>query len=1217
MKHYLCFLILSPALFFGQSADQNYIKTTTYKIATTTSIASPTAAQAAITVSYFDGLGRPSQQVANKQSTSGGDIITHVDYDAFNRQVNDYLPYVRQTASLDFDPAGKASTENFYQTNVLANTGNPNFEVTTNPKSEKLFEASPLNRVLKQAAPGNDWAMGLGHEVKMDYQANAANDEVVMLTATATPDAYGAYGIVLNSSAYYPANTLYKTITYDENSGLNPVEANGSTVEFKDVEGRVVLKRTYSLSMVGTTEINDAHDTYYVYDQYGNLTYVIPPVAAVSVSGGVSATDLEKYCYQYKYDNRNRMAEKKLPGRQWEFMVYDKLDRVVATGPAAGPFSDKATSSGWLVSKYDAFGRNIMTGWMETATPFTSAARQALQQIYDGQTVQSETKRTDGINTTVGGIAFRYTNTTYPTAGYHVLTINYFDDYIYPEAPNIPGVSENQPVFYNNTVKPIGLPTCSYRRVLQASTNTNRDMTIDFYDYKGRVIRSFTRSYIAGGYQQEDTKYDFVKVIMRVHRHNRNTTVAELHTREFLTYSAQDRVIRHSYAINSSVETGAQLMAINTYDNLGQLLTKKTGGTDLTGATYYQKTDYSYNIRGWLKTINNIDDLADGTRPDLFAFKLNYNTTEDMTGYQGTALYNGNISETIWNTGSDNTKRKYGYFYDGLNRLKNAVYMKPVLNGTVGHSYDETVHYDKHGNITNLVRNGVIDDNPSTIQTDNLQYAYDGNRLMKVTDNSNNDVGFRDDKTTDPTDAADDYGYDDYGNMKRDDNKGITNITYNHLNLPVKLTFANGGIIEYLYDAAGTKLKKTVMDSGVVTTTDYLWGYQYEDGVLQFFPTSEGYVSNVVANNTNNYNYVFTFKDHLGNNRVSYGMDPSDNTLKIMSDDNYYPFGERHTGYNWTKRTFQAYKDSMSGTGFMITTPPPAYPDGDYMYKYNGKELQDELGLNMYDYGARLYDPAIGRWMNIDNFADIYVSESQYNYALNNPVKNLDAGGNFVISQEFATRYPNITFYIRNFMECDVMGSKKIVQALMDLSRPDGRSGKATLTKQRLLDALTDGKGPRLSSADDVAKPGDPFGEQANGSYDEITDIILLNNKVLSNLESTLESKNNLDSDSKSFALMAAYMLILHETGHWSDWLDGKKNNNMEAGVVLENKVWLQDSRNSKQDINDNKLIYDNQCQIKIDRFGENVFPTMFTTFPANSNNKSKEKEVHRSSRYF
>jgi RHS repeat-associated protein len=96
-------------------------------------------------------------------------------------------------------------------------------------------------------------------------------------------------------------------------------------------------------------------------------------------------------------------------------------------------------------------------------------------------------------------------------------------------------------------------------------------------------------------------------------------------------------------------------------------------------------------------------------------------------------------------------------------------------------------------------------------------------------------------------------------------------------------------------------------------------------------------------------------------------------TTEIVDESHYYPFGLKHSGY--------------------VT----AVPDPNYKYKYNGKEFQDELGLNVYDYGFRNYMPDIGRWGCIDGMAEKYVSNSPYHYANNNPVLNYDVDGNFFV----------------------------------------------------------------------------------------------------------------------------------------------------------------------------------------------------------------------------
>ncbi|MCL9807719.1 RHS repeat-associated core domain-containing protein, partial [Flavobacterium amniphilum] len=798
------------------------------------------------------------------------------------------------------------------------------------------------DRVLKQAAPGEAWKIGSNHEIKFEYGTNEASGSnvVKLFKATATwNESLLAYTNTLTQTENYPANTLYLTVTKDENwtSGNNH-----TTQEFKDKAGKVVLKRTFNN--------NVAHETYYVYDQFGNLAYVIPPLA----NAAYDSNTLNGLCYQYQYDNRNRLVSKKLPGKQWEFIVYDLLDRPVATGPVLSPWG--TGTSGSMVTQYDVYGRPTQTGWIELPMDMNSR--------YDYQTDMNN-----------GDNVFTLTTN-------RILSKNYYDNYSYAGAPTLPSQVEGEDV--SAAVK--GMPTGSWVRILTIPTETTGELSYTLYDKKGRAIRTHTDNYL-GGYTETDSKLDFIgKTHYTITRHKRTGSHTEIVATDTFTYTDQDRLKLHTHQIDGG---DVQLLFDNSYDELGQLKSKKVGGS-ATGNAALQQVDYQYNVRGWLKSINDTDGLIStdlGIKDDLFAFKISYNTPTD----NNKALFNGNISETYWRTYNDDQLRKYTYSYDHLNRLLQADYSRPG-NINILNSYKEHLTYDKNGNILSLNRNS-FEEEGYEYEIDNLTYAYDSNnknRLSKVTDSSGWSEGFNEstDPDSDGVNDSIDYTYDASGNMTKDQNKGINKITYNHLNLPVRIEFSTfkNPTIDYVYDATGRKVSKKVSyhkmvpcsGSGggggfgdvcmeqvaVVDKTDYLFGgFQYLNNVLEFVPHAEGYVKK----DGNNYVYHYNHTDHLGNVRLTYAGDAS-GTPYVVEENNYYPFGLKHD-YNYTEST-------------------------NYKYKYNGKELQDELGLNMYDYGARNYDAAIGRWMNIDNLAEKNIFESTFVYCSNNPIIFNDPDGN-------------------------------------------------------------------------------------------------------------------------------------------------------------------------------------------------------------------------------
>jgi RHS repeat-associated protein len=911
MKKHISLLLLAFFLAvnsFGQVlSNENFIYSSTpQKGIQEANYSTLTKADKIQSITYFDGLGRPMQSVAIGQGGNGEDIITPITYDSFGRQDKEYLPYTavsngtyRSTAVID------AAT--FYNT--------AKYENTLNPFSEKLFEASPLNRVLQQAAPGNDWALSKNHTIKIDYQTNTATEVKLFQVATLLVTTTGLYNPTLSQSTNYAVGQLYKTITKDENwiaTDLN----DKTTEEFKDKEGRVVLKRTYNNAL--------PHDTYYVYDEYGNLTYVIPPLA----NGAFDAATLSNLCYQYKYDYRNRLVEKKLPGKDWEFIIYDKLDRVILTQDANLKADNK-----WLFTKYDAFSRPVYTG---EYTDLLHTTRASMQAFAAANTSLFEKKQTT--ERTINGTKINYTNNAFPNLpdsdpNINLFTINYYDDYANVD---LQGAGT---AFGQTTVNSKGLPTVNKVRVLET---TQWITNVSYYDDKARPIYSFSKNDYLGTTVTVQSNLDFVGKVLKTITNHIRTAPASMNITiiDDFTYDNSGRLLTQTQKINNQDE---ELIVFNKYDDLGQLFKKEVGGKTIQARL--QTVDYTYNIRGWLKGINDVSNIGN----DLFSFKISYNDgpTDPLK-----KLYNGNISQTFWKTTNaiDTSLRSYDYSYDALNRL--------TLAADNQNKFKEQLEYDTNGNITFLQRDGnTVPGTQNYGAIDNLTYAYTGNRLDKVTDATSNTEGFNNGTSG----ASNDYSYDDNGNMKTDLNKAITDIAYNHLNLPRQVTI-NGQNINYTYDATGVKQRKIA--AGI--TTDYASGFQYEGPVLKFFPTPEGYVEY----NNGTFTYIYQYKDHLGNVRLTYkNIGTTTPTLQIVEESNYYPFG---------------LKQKVDGEQIYNSS---------YKYKYNGKELQDEMGLNLYDYGARNYDPALGRWMNIDPLAEKSRRFNPYAYALDNPVYFIDPDG--------------------------------------------------------------------------------------------------------------------------------------------------------------------------------------------------------------------------------
>ncbi|MCS2863846.1 RHS repeat-associated core domain-containing protein [Bacteroides thetaiotaomicron] len=398
------------------------------------------------------------------------------------------------------------------------------------------------------------------------------------------------------------------------------------------------------------------------------------------------------------------------------------------------------------------------------------------------------------------------------------------------------------------------------------------------------------------------------------------------------------------------------LETVYTYDDRARLLTKANTWngrfTDkityvydalgrLTGRNYGDKVSesLSYNIRGWLT----------GIESQHFSQTLHY-----VDGV-GVPCYNGNISSMIRHSGSEAGLRGYKFTYDGFSRLKDAIYGEgEQLSNNLNRFNEQVTGYDKNGNILGLLRYGQTN-TMSYGLIDNLNLVYNGNQLESVNDNATGHVFGNGMEFKDGASKEIEYEYDANGNLTKDLNKKIADIQYNCLNLPEKVQFEGGNSISYLYAADGTKLRTTYKTGNATTITDYCGNAIYENGVLIKVLTEDGYIT--VSNNQ----FHYFIQDHQGNNRVVVAQN---GTVEEVND--YYPFG------------------GLLSSSLSNNVQP---------YKYNGKELNRDNGLDWYDYGARMYDASLGRWHMMDPMAEKYYTINSYVYCINNPVGYIDPNG--------------------------------------------------------------------------------------------------------------------------------------------------------------------------------------------------------------------------------
>ena len=935
----LC-LLTECSLLYAQTGSMNYIKTIELMAGVTTpeGVNGLPEDLKRTTISYFDGLGRPIQEVTVAKSPGRKDLVQHIEYDALGRNPRQYLPFTAATQGGGYHANAMNSLQQFYSGSV------PGVPLTGVYYAQTDFEPSPLNRVLHTASPGEAWSMDMGHAVSYGYEANQPY-EVMHFTVN---------GDVVSCSAptHYDANTLYKNSVTDEDGQ--------TSITYTDLEGRVVMKR----AVLGS---NNFADTYYVYNELGLLVCVMMPEA--NKTTGIFSDF--KNAFLYKYDARKRMVRKQIPGADSICYVYNKADLLVAEQDG-----NMRKQGKWKYFKYDRLGRVIIEGLL-TSTQTRVLLAQTVANYGDNLYEQSQSPA--------------YTSTAFPAGSPSVMLTNFYDDYYINSA--------NPNYYINHFLSGFSDPKVLHvnGQLTVRKTATSSGVFLEetfFYDDQYRLVQHYTNEY-AGKDQIYITGnfYHFNGALKQSKKYFKYSTNPAY---EYSFSYIYDHDWRPDY---TEMKVGGTVQRLNTmqYNELAQLETKYLHGD---ATDYLQRQDYAYNIRGWLTGINRLQQgstvvfaqklyyntVPPGTTGQATA-RFNGNISASEWRVDG-------ITPTDFSSG-------YAYSYDPLNRLTKAAYYKRNIGSSVigwegapasnksswgeitGIGSEKDITYDKNGNIKTLSRQARRNSDTDIVLFDNLSYTYNGNVLLRVSDAviGQNTLG---DFPGTAEQATETFFYDKNGNMTSDAVRGLR-LSYDHNNMPLVIQSSDGTITNtYAWD--GTKRRRVVKDENNNTLSDecYYGDLVVENGQPLRILHAEGYVD---VSGMPVFNYHL--KDHLGNVRAVISSSYGTGAFTQTQASDYYPFGMAHT---------VEISSVKNGKAMEAVRVDPRETDDSKTFTrsnahlYNGKEEQPMPGKWL-DYGARFYDAQLGRWHTPEPFAELIPGIGYYAYCYNNPINYLEPDG--------------------------------------------------------------------------------------------------------------------------------------------------------------------------------------------------------------------------------
>ncbi len=906
------------------------------------------------TTTYLDGLGRPVQKVSSGTATPAqgsslwGDVVQFYEYDEYGRQVKQYLPYTTtsQTGKFKSLPVNRQAE---YYTNVYNESS---------PYSVVYYENNPLNRVKNVKSPGTSWANSPGNSAS--YEINDAGDNVQIFTI-----GYNSGDAPVRTGTY-DANTLFKTSHTDENlkQVIEYTNKSGQVILTK-----TQITDNPSAGHDGWICVYSVYDDFGLLRyriQPEAVKYL--DANGWSFAGTNGQQVLNEQCFRYEYDDKGRNILKKAPGAKDLRMLYDQRDRVVfmqdgnqrVKNPpewTANLYDDldrPVITTLYRTTKAVANLQNDINGAATVTTVSTGNGGQGgvsdLSVNYRDVSIQryvaqNSIEFVDSFTSVDNDYFIAEIDPTAGTQGYTVNTVTYgnpisapdlnnpsistivkyqfYDDYSFSRAKLFDNNFDNTTAYSNSEALPvapskrtISYPTGSMVRVL--GTNTFLGST-EYYDEKGRHIQSIEEN-IKSASDVTTLQYHWDGRLMSTY--TKHSAAGGYSNFGILTKNLFDKIGRVTSVQKKYGSNGFKTIASYDFDDVGRLKTKHLdpsypspfggAGGGLEGFSY------SYNIHNNITGINKDYALKTGGSynkwGNFFGLYLGYDNRDNVFN---AAKLDGHVTGLLWNTQGDDAQRKYDYEYDNAGRLTKATFNE---RQTTGAAWDNSkmdftvsgrngkIEYDLNGNLKFMLQKGVMPGNQSPVSIDDLQYEYAqySNKLMKVTDNSttgnaNGSLG----DFKDGNNGGDDYVYDDNGNLVSDQNKRITNITYNFLDKPESFTITplsggGGAAIQLVYDAEGNKLQKKYTAEGSSTTkiTTYINQFVYEGASLKYINFEEGRIRVIQPVSENN------GLDGLaidGNMDLPNGMkgaydyfirDYQENVRMILTEESHYSIGQ-------------------------------------------------------------------------------------------------------------------------------------------------------------------------------------------------------------------------------------------------------------------------------------------------------------------------------------